>query len=637
MNQEEDIVVYDLDLKDDELVRLLVKDKAEHDSHWKDKPFELEETDERNTKYFIGDQLDDDRLRPHNTPYKDNRLFTATRAVLSYVTSQVATPDVAPSRDGERFAELADNLKEALHQHGKDHLLAHKSKIAAKNLIVRKRGFLKLRYDPFHGPYGDIVVETVDPSDIIVDRWAKYGEEPSRIYQRIECTLEELIARFPEKEKDIKRVYEVQRGTRSQMSRRCVYYECWFTYFEKNEQKEGVCWFTETGPLILGKMSNPNFIETGFPEEDRTQNYFSMPIKPYVVFNYLNSGMSYIDETSLFDQALPQQDLLNKRGRQIWENADYANGRIIANKQIMSEDDAAAFLNKNPKTILLVDSENVDRDVKIVAQAFMPNYVVDTLYDARNEIDQIMGTPNIFRGQQQSDANTLGENILIKEQASVLQDDLARAVDEAMIVYYRKLLHMMKVYYTEDHWFRIKGDEGKYNFILLNEDTIDTDVFVTVEVGSTLPANKTQLRETALELARYGKIDTLSLYRDLGLPEAEKRAELLTKELNDASSYMTDVRDKLYSKEANTDVWIVIGGGEPEERDEYTVEYLEYLNQFVISNRFTRLDPQQQRAVMMFLQTIQEKVARTASLMGTQDNLAEEQAEMEQPEEEQQV
>ena len=408
------------------------------------------------------------------------------------------------------------------------------------------------------------------------------------------------------------------------MSQMVTYYECWFTYYEDNEAKEGVAWYCEKGQLILGKMENPNYIYTGFNSEDRKENVLPYPIKPYVNFNYINSGKSYIDETCLFDQAKPQQDLLNKRGRQIWENADYANGRVIANKNIMSEGDAATFLNKNPKTIMLVDSENVDRDVKIVSQTFMPNYVVDTLYDARNEIDQIMGTPNIFRGQEQKDATTLGENVLIKEQASVLQDDLARAIDESMIEYYRKLLHMMKVYYTDEHWFRLKGDDGRYNFILLNGDTIDTDVKVSVEIGSTLPANKQQLRQTALELAQLGKIDTLSLYKDLGLPNAESRAELLVKEQADVASYVSDVREKLYSREANTDVYIVISGKQPQERDEYTAEYLEYLNQFVISNKFERLSPEQKAMVMQFMQTVQMKAARTAELMDTQSYPAEE-------------
>jgi hypothetical protein len=532
-------------------------------------------------------------------------------------------PEVAPSRDEERYLDLADGIKNALHQHSIDNDLDVKTAICSKNLVTRKRGFLKLRYDPLAGTAGDIVVDVIEPSDIIIDKWAKFGEEPQRIYQRIQGSIEDLITAFPDKEKEILTAYGIQRGTVRQLSRRVTHYECWFTYSQDGMQKEGLIWFLEQPSLILGKMENPNFIYTGMDVKDREVNFYPYPIKPYIVFNYptTNSGKSYIDETCLFDQAKPQQDLLNKRGRQIWENADYANGRLIANKEIMSESDAATFLNKNPKTIMLVDSDNVDRDVKIVSQTFMPNYVVDTLYDARNEIDQIMGTPNIFRGQQQDDAQTLGENVLIKEQASVLQDDLAKAIDKAMVVYYRKLFHMMRVYYTEDHWFRLRGDDGKYNFILLNEDTLDPGVKISVEVGSTLPANKTELRATAIELANMGKIDTLSLYKDLGLPDAEKRAEMLVKEQADLATYVQDVRQKLYNREANTDIYIVISGSQPMERDEYTAEYLQYINDFIISNKFARLAPEQKQALMQFLTEVQAKVSRTADLMGTQEPL----------------
>src|SRR4029077_6496791 len=107
--------------------------------------------------------------------------------------------------------------------------------------------------------------------------------------------------------------------------------------------------------------------------------------------------------------------------------------------------------------------------------------------------------------------DTLGRDQMLKTQAGMLQDDLVRCVQISMEMYYNKLLQMMRVYYTDDYWFQVKGGDGKFDFIMLNGDTIDSNVKIGVQVDSTLPLDKASIRATALELAKMQRIDQLTL------------------------------------------------------------------------------------------------------------------------------
>lgn len=619
--------LYDLDIDDNKLAKMLVPALQENIDYWNGKPFELAKTDKENNKYMLGDQIDDRFLQPYNARYIDNRIFAAARSVLAYVNARVAMPEVTPSKPGSQFKQFAEDFKYALYQHGVDNYLNIKVKSATRNLIVRKRGYLKLRFDPTLGQYGEIVVESIDPENIVIDRYARFQDNPKAIYHKQSCTVEELIAKFPDKEDDINKCLSIKRGTQSQLTRRVDYYEVWFTYVDKDKKKqEGLAWFMPIGQLILGKMRNPNWVYSDGANNDLHNNITNLPIKPFIPFNYLNTGKSYVDETSLFDQAKPMQDLINKRGRQIWENADYVNGRVIADSRVMSEEDASKFLNKNPKTIMLVDgskgSGSINNDLTVVQPQMLPGYVIDTLYDARNELDQIFGTPNIFRGQQQQGANTLGENMLIKQQAGALQDDIAGAVDQAMGQYYKYLAQMMKVYYTEEHWVQIKGPDGTYDFVVLTSDNIDTGVKISVQSGSTLPQDKDQLRAAALELAKLGpdRIDNLTLFEMLGIPDPAEIAERVQKANTDPAGYLADIEKEEFSRDANMDIALLIDNKPPEERDEYDPGYLNYMNQYIASNKFAKLPLDAQQRITDFLKGVLEITTRTANIQSESSN-----------------
>jgi hypothetical protein len=617
---DEEYEVFNLSMPDDRLKKLLIDSLDRNVAHWNQAPWRLQETDEQNVKFFLGDQrgksLLTKALMDAEDDYTDNRLFDSIRAILSYATGQLGMPEITPSKSDESYLKMARAIQMALYQHSLNEQTEDKFRAALLNLLLRKRAYLKLRFDPHQGMYGDIVTEVCNPEDIIIDREAKYKQNPPAIYHRIRKTVDEWCAEFPKKANDIYRMFNIKRGTPGQLSRIVNGFECWFTYRDaKGIPREGLAWFFhDPEPLILDKVPNPNWVYTGNDLKDKETNVLFVPPKPFIGFNYLNLGHSYIDETTLFDQAKPLQKILNKRQKQVNENADYVNGRWVGSKKALTEEDGAKMINRGSKTMTLVNAEDVGKAVQVLNPQQLPTWVVETIQDCRNEIDTIMGTPSIFKGANPQNKDTLGRDMMLKQQAGALQDDLVRSVQYAYQDYYQIKLQMMRTYFTEDYWFQVKGGDGKFDFVMLNGDTIDTNVRIGVEVDSTLPLDKAMIRMNAKELLQANKIDYLTAMEDMGLPDPDIRTERYLRSQIDAYTYMQSIETRLDSNDAEVDIMMLKANRTPEERADYDENYLNFFNHFITTNEFRMLPQPVQQRMAIFLQEVTERAQRSASL-----------------------
>lgn len=614
---DEDYEEFSLDINDTELLNLLDRSLQTDVDHWNKAPWSLAETDKRNINYLLGEKQQDISVVIDDREFINNRLFTATRAILSYATGQMAKVDIGPTSNDPEPKRLAKGVSLSLYQHSLDEDADDLFRIALLQLISRKRSYIKMRYDPNKGVDGDIVSELCNPEDITLDRFAGYKKAPRVRYHRLQCTISELVTKYPSKQQQIYLHYNIERGVYSQTSRMVQYYEAWFTT-TSSETTYGVAWFIQGSGFMLDKMKNPNWLYTGSTKNQRTINVLDEPPQPYVDFSYFNLGKSHIDETCLFDQAVPLQKLINKRLKQITDNADYVNGRWVMNKDSVEEADAKSFINKGTNTTLMVKSDDVNKAVVNIQSSQLPAYVYQSLLDAYAQLDTIMGTPSQFRGEGSAAQNTLGKDLLIKQQAGILQDDLVRAVNKAARDYYRLKLHMMNVYFGEDHKFQQKGGDGNWNFFLLKDDTIHPNMKVHVETDSTLPIDKESIRAISQNLAKLNRIDNLTLFEDLGLDEPEMRTERLMRQQLSPVGYMQSMQSIQDNGDAELDIMLVTAGKTPEERSVYDDGYLTYWNNFMTTNRFAMLPQEAKQRLVIFLQFIQQKASQMAELQATQ-------------------
>lgn len=616
---EEELALLDLSMPDDKLIQMVRISLDNSRDYWNQAPWSLEEIDKQAMPYIFNQKQKPNFYQIPEDDYSDNRLFRGMRSIRAYVTSRLAIPELSSSKTDDHSKRQAAMIGLALYQHTMDEHVDQKIEAAFMNHFFRKRAFLKLRFDLMEGVEGDVVTDSVPPEDIVIDQYATYMGRPLRIHQRIRCSLDELCGRFPSKRNQIYSLFSVKQGRFTQLSREVTYYETWFTYLDaKGYPREGVCWWLSSpGSLVLDKQPNPNWIYTGDDKKDREINLLSRPPKPFIGINYLNMGRSYIDETCLFEHAMPQQDLLDKRQKQWHKNIDYVNGRWIADKNKLSEGEATKMVNKGARTIGMIDNKEGHALSTIfanIASQPLPSEVYQSIIDTRNEVDDLLGVNSIFKGAQPGQQGTLGRDMLQNQQASGLQDDYVKAVAVMMQQYYSVKLQMFRVYWTKDQTIQTKGPDGSDVVLTLSGSMIDRNVKIGVQTDSMLPVNKDQLRNDAMNLLKANKIDYLTAMEDMGLPNPEIRTERFLKSQLQPYVYMQSVEKGIDNNDAESDIQLILRGKEPLQRDSYDESYMDYYNAFVTTNRFAQLEQGLKQSVIAHLALVQHMAATQANL-----------------------
>ncbi len=608
--------VFDLTLKDSEIIALTNKMIADSESFWNG--LGLKEAREKNLRYWKGDQLKGLQFYNHNVRYVDNRIFPSTETIVATVCARMPYPEVFPDQNTQTSTIIAKDVSKALVAYTENNEVADTFQFALRHLLTDRIGWIKLRFDDSLGKNGEIVTEYVLPEDIVVDKEAKPGTNPRFLSQVLRGTVEDLIKKFPEKEQEILKKFGIIRGTKGQLGKFVAYKEVWFTYYDGDKKQEAVCWRYDD--LIMGKMKNPNWNEGG--NNEITKNFLNHPLKPFIPLNYLNSGRYFIDDTSIIEQAIPLQDVLNKRGRQIIENADSANGGWVLSSKAITAENASELIG-DPNEKVLVNADDVRTAVARTGAPSLPSYVLEDKIDARNEIDNMFATNKVARGET-SGNRTLGQDQIQLAQDTGRQNQLMRAVEKAANRYYKFLLQMMKVYYTEDHWFMITGRNGLFDSVVLRADIIKDGMDVRVKAGSSLPLDKVSEKQMYADLAAQKMIDPLTLMEELGVPEPKDKLERLVQWTLDPMSMLQMIDKEKWDREAFMDIQILNRGVIAPPTEEVTEEHLAYHNEYLKSGEYRKQKDNIKQNHVNHVALEAEELRRTLLLEETQMPTAEE-------------
>ena len=570
--------MFDLELKDSELLALTNKMISESEQYWNGQ--RLPEIRKKNLEYWKGNQIDRDSLYNHQVPYVNNRIFPSIDTILSTVNAQMPHPEVFPDQNTQTSTLLARDIEKGLLAYVENNRVDITFQYATFHLLTERVGWVKLRFDDSIGKDGEIVTEYVLPEDIIVDKDAKPGTNPRFIAQNLTDSIDDLIDKFPEKAEEIKKNFGIVRGTKGQMGKVVGYKEIWFTYKDKGKSQEGVFWKVDS--LVLGKMRNPNWNYKG--SNEFKHNFLQAPLKPFINLNYLNSGRTFIDDTSAVEQAIPMQDVLNKRGRQIVENADQANSGWVISSQAMTAENASELIG-DPNEKVLVNAADVRGAVNRMGAPALPSYVMEDKYDARNEVDNVFATHGVTRGEE-SNNKTLGQDQIQVTQDINRQNRIVKAIEDAADRYYKYLLQMMKVFYTDDHWFMINGHNGQFDNVVLRGDIIKDGNDVRVKSGSSLPLDKESEKNLYMTLADKGLIDPLTLMEELGVQDPKDKLERLVMWQLDPASLLSNVDKEKWDRDAFMDIQILNRDVVAPPAEEVTEEHLAYHNEYLKTGVF---------------------------------------------------
>lgn len=637
--------VYDVKMEDKDLLDLIKKPLQESEAYWAGK---LDVVRKQNMNLWLPNHWEGQDIYDYQDmyEYQDNRIFTSVETVVSMINSRISQPEVSPAQDTIGSIQLAKDLGKVLYAHSQKFQTDDLFRLAARNLLLKRAGFIKLRWDPKVGPHGEIVPEPVLPEDIVVDQDAEWNHVPRFYAQRIRNkTGEELVALFPDATQEIYKMLGVSRvnkkgelvAYKTQLAQKRNIWEVWFQYFdeEMDQYCGGVAWVDEHYQFVLGKEKNPNFNYDEAPGQDeamseeykpdRVSNYLDFPEPPFININYLNDGSSFIDLTSMVEQAAPLQKVLDRRGFQIMENSEMSGSGMIFNTQMITKEEISKLVGTPDEKV------GVKGDVRSAFQRIpppaLPSYVIQDKDDARAAIDNIFATHDITRGEN-SNNTTLGQDKLQVSQDAIRTEDIARAIERMATKYYRYLVQMMKVYYTEEHYFKAVGEDGQYDFIVMKGDLIEDGIDVTVKAGSTLPINKEAQMKWATELATRNLIDPLTVYEVANggaLPSPVKMLERFMLYTTSPLEFLNKVKEDEFDRKAYMDVQILLGGQIPKQRNEYPPSYFKYMQTFMVSGDFAKQPPLIKQMFVEHLKLAQAQATKQMEmlmmLMPTEDEM----------------
>lgn len=617
-----DLDVFALGMDNDELAQKVGNRVRQGEDYW-NANLGLDAVRAKVDTYYLNNYYNQEDLFNYQVAYKDNRIFAAIETLVALVISRPPQPLVMQAYDTQASYELAQNLQKALLCKYEDLYLKQKFQMVARHLLMGYRlGVMKYRWDdtvgmlqPDGSRFGDVAVDAIRPHRVVLEAGAQYVDNIPLIAEFRSDPLDVLIEKYPDKKDEI---YKESGKKAGELTANVGYTEIHVTLYKEGKSVEGIIWKYKN--LILDSMKSPywNYEETYQDQQgkQRQANFLTKPTKPYVFFNFLNIGRWVLDDTSLTDQAIPLQEVLNKRGRQIVENADQANSGTIWNSIMVKQADVAKLTGDPGERVMA--SGNVNEAATRLPMNILPDYVMADKVDARNEIDNIYSTHGAVRGEV-TGSKTLGQDVMSQRGDAARINTLATAIEDGGDRLYKGITQMFKVFYDMPQLFRYTGFDSTTNFFEMGRDQIEENVGLRVKSGSILPEDPAAKKEETI--AMMGILDPLSIAEGLGKenPVEWAKRNFYYKALPD--KYITEIlkiepnEGMAQDPQALQDIQMISEGQQPPVNQSPTKEYLATYQNFISSPEFKQLPSEIQQLHIEFLKATMQS-AKGAMGMG---------------------
>jgi hypothetical protein len=455
------------------------------------------------------------------------------------------------------------------------------------------------RFDPNSGKNGEIIPFAPDPEHCVIDKNARMGENPAFFCYMLKMTVNEACNRWPEKQEEIYKECGIKYGTYKQRETIIVVREVYLTYYDKEYQpKEAVVYYF--GNTVLEKSRNPHWLYSS-----ANKNFLSLPPKPVISLNFDNDGSHWIDQTSAVEQAGYLQNVLNKRGRQLMEVADKANGILIVSQDSgLTKDDLQELTgDPNQRLIIKTAQQRTQDMVYQVPPPVVPSFLYQDKVDIRMQIGNMMGAPTDFSGQDDNEGgeDTLGQSMIKKNQAAGRQDLYVRAIDRFMYDYFNLLTQMEVVWYNEKHYFIYNGEDGEFDHLVISRDLFEDGIAVNVKAGTTLPFDKHRQEAIALKLVDKQALSLLDAYKLLHIPDPQKVYDNWAKAQADPMSLARDALDEVDETKAYVAYTEIMGGKKPKDPDDCTKEFVLTLRKLMLTDEFIKSKAKYRNAFLKYV------------------------------------
>jgi len=606
------------DMADPVIIKSLEQRIQNSKTYW-DQPegHNLAQSRNETVRMYLGKQQQSTQLYRFQTAYVENQVYVAEEAIVSYLTARNGEPEVFPAQDTVRSKVFAKDLEKALTALADKIKLQQKSESSVRNALNKRLGLVYFYFDPEMGDNGEICCEAVDPDTVVVDKHAKLGENPKYICRFFKMDVNEILSRWPSKKEEVFRSLGIVRGTPKQLDEVVNVRGVWLTHYDKKFQKqEGVVYYFND--VVLEKSKNPNWLYA-----DKGRNFLSAPLKPFIPLNFDNDGNHYIDVTTPIEQAATMQSVLNKRGRQLMEVADKANGLLVVSSDSgLTKDDLQNMTGDPNQRLIIKTAGQSARDmVYRVDPPVIPQFLMADKVDLRTQLHSIAGTPSEFTGGSDGsdEEKTLGQSQMKKNQASGRQDLFARSIDRFNTDVYNFMVQMMVVWYTDKHMFTYNGGDGEFDYVVMNRELIEDGIVVNVKSGTNLPFDKERQQYVALAMAKMKLLSPLDIYKMLSIPNPQQVYDNYAKFTADPASLARSAEDEKESNAAYVAYTEIMNGKDAEEPSDTTLEFVLSLRKLMLRDEFFKKDKKLQNNFIKYV----EKAVKSLELRSALDQMSE--------------
>lgn len=538
-----------------------------------------------NLRMYLGLQVDNADFYEQEEPYVENQIRGAVESIVAYCTARSPEPSVIPANDTPEAKKFASNLEKAMIAHSLEHDLRGLIEIMVRSWLLNQAAYLELEFDPNYGERGDIVPSIIPVDEIVIDKNAKYGQDPDNIVTYHKYNTQELIFTYPEKKKEIMDAMGITRLGRVNITQEVVIKKARFTYYADGHTQQGIAVYFDD--LMLAKYKDINWLY-GKP------NFLKTHSKNIIPLNVLSDGKHWVDFSNFLEDGIKMQKLLNVRGRQISLNADGSNGTKIVNAKAsgLTKEDAENLVPGPNKTIFLKrakDGVPMREMFDIIPGQDLPQFVVNDKADMRQQIGNVLAVPmDQTNSDKSGDDPTLGEALIKKNNLNARQDQIVRAIDRFLYKYFNQLGQLMFVWYTEDHFFPYLDSDGSFESIVIKRYYFDDDMRVNVSGGSTVAYDKNREQAIAMHFADKQQISMLDAFRITGLPNPQRLYDNWVKQQHSPFELAKDANAAVDDGNAYAEFLEFMNGKTPNMKDDASKDFILTLRKLMISDKFLK-------------------------------------------------
>ena len=241
-------------------------------------------------------------------------------------------------------------------------------------------------------------------------------------------------------------------------------------------------------------------------------NHFVKPKKPYVFLSIFNLGKTPVDETSIVTQILPQQDLINKREKQLDKYADGLNGGVVVSEERsgLSKEEARDVTDalRRGGTVIVPSGSPQDAVYRLPSNPLPPD-VYNNLIDNRSRVYDLFGIKGITPAGIGNETTVRGK-IITK---GLDTDRIGGGITPYFEIFASEILNwVVQLMYVYDDIFSA------------NPGAKPPRLKITIKPGSLIPKDATTKANQAIDLANAGKMSLVDLYKALEYSDPEKMA-----------------------------------------------------------------------------------------------------------------